>query len=692
MSSDSLSTSETLEQTKREIHRLIGEIQNLAVDLEPAEYFAEFLPRVIRGLGAVSGVVWVASGDGGLRPAFHVNVGQALLGSEGEEGERHQRLLQKVYESGEAGLALPQSENVEAGTGNPTDYLLVVAPLRSGDRVEGLVEVFQRPHTSPSVQRGYQRFLQEMCRHSERWFSARQRSHVEKQLSVLAGQDELVQAVHASLDRRLTACTIANEARRFIDCDRVSVTLCKGRKCTIEAVSGQDRVEKRSDVVTSLRRLADAVVATGESFWFDDTTESAPPQIKEVLEAYVDLSLVKGVGVVPLRKPPPPTEPSERTNETDDVAEDTGEIIGALIVEQIEHVRPPSALKPYVDVVRSHGSRALANALQYHGLFLMPVWQTLGRTKLLFRGRALPKTVVVLGVATIILLSLLLVPADFNLKAEGSLEPVQRSDFYVTVKGVVKDVHVTSGQVVKPGDLLVTLESHEITQELIDVEGELDNILEREKESTLRLLTDERLPLQERMSPEERDRVWAELSSIAVDKANLQKQLAEVLERASRLRITSTMAGQVATWDIEERLKGRPVEEGQLLVTVFDPDGGWQLELKLPDKRMGHLTEAQLKLDEGDQLPVTYMLSSEPGVTRDGHLEHIQPVAEVDEEKGHSLRLRVAIDADDADKPILDPRPGATVTGQVHCGRRSLGFVWFHDVGETVAKKWFEWF
>ena len=33
---------------------------------------------------------------------------------------------------------------------------------------------------------------------------------------------------------------------------------------------------------------------------------------------------------------------------------------------------------------------------------------------------------------------------------------------------------------------------------------------------------------------------------------------------------------------------------------------------------------------------------------------------------------------------LKDPRPGASVTAKVHCGRRSIGYVWLHDL--------FEWF
>jgi hypothetical protein len=48
----------------------------------------------------------------------------------------------------------------------------------------------------------------------------------------------------------------------------------------------------------------------------------------------------------------------------------------------------------------------------------------------------------------------------------------------------------------------------------------------------------------------------------------------------------------------------------------------------------------------------------------------------------------VAIDRDS----LPDLRDGAQVTARVDCGRRSLAFVLFHDLVETVQSKVLFWF
>ncbi len=129
-----------------------------------------------------------------------------------------------------------------------------------------------------------------------------------------------------------------------------------------------------------------------------------------------------------------------------------------------------------------------------------------------------------------------------------------------------------------------------------------------------------------------------------------------------------------------------------MLLTVYDPAGGWHLELNMADKRMGHLDDGLAALEEGERLLVSYVLNTEPNVTRYGAIAEVHPATELHEEEGHTVRLRVAIDVARGEQPIVDPRPGATVIGQVHCGRRSLGYVWFHEVGEALQRFWFSLF
>ena len=86
-------------------------------------------------------------------------------------------------------------------------------------------------------------------------------------------------------------------------------------------------------------------------------------------------------------------------------------------------------------------------------------------------------------------------------------------------------------------------------------------------------------------------------------------------------------------------------------------------------------------------MPVTFVLSTHPGREFTGRVVEVERSAEVRGEEGNTVLLRVAIDK----KELPELHSETTVTARVHCGRRSLGFVWFHDLIEAAQSKILFW-
>ena len=128
--------------------------------------------------------------------------------------------------------------------------------------------------------------------------------------------DHFARLVHDNLDLRDTAFTIANEGRQLIGCDRVSVAIKKGGRCKVQAISGQDSIENRSNIVLALNNLATRVVSAGESLWYDGSVEDLPPQLEEAIEDYVDLSHGRTIAVLPIRRPEKVIEGDVHSKET----------------------------------------------------------------------------------------------------------------------------------------------------------------------------------------------------------------------------------------------------------------------------------------------------------------------------------------------------------------------------------------
>ena len=164
-----------------------------------------------------------------------------------------------------------------------------------------------------------------------------------------------------------------------------------------------------------LGNLASAVVKTGEDVWFTGDTSNLAPQVEEALDAYVDESHTKAIAILPLFEPR-----DEEAQFAEDAEPMPARVIGALIVEQMVDSRTPDGFLQRVEVVRTHSSTALTNALEYEGLFLMPLWRFLGKGTKLFRGRTLPKTIAVISAIVAAIAFLCFYKTDFKLEGRRS--------------------------------------------------------------------------------------------------------------------------------------------------------------------------------------------------------------------------------------------------------------------------------
>src|SRR5262249_23515192 len=142
------------------------------------------------------------------------------------------------------------AEEGRVAPGNPTPHLLLLVPIKTNDQVIGLIEVFQGANRPSAAIQGFLQYMAMMADLAGRY----QRNQLAVQL---VGQQQLwtqleafARTIHGSLSPTEVAFHVANEGRRLVECDRVSVAVRKGgQSAVVEAVSGSDVVEKRSNQV-----------------------------------------------------------------------------------------------------------------------------------------------------------------------------------------------------------------------------------------------------------------------------------------------------------------------------------------------------------------------------------------------------------------------------------------------------------
>ena len=274
------------------------------------------------------------------------------------------------------------------------------------------------------------------------------------------------------------------------------------------------------------------------------------------------------------------------------------------------------------------------------------------------------------GAVVLALVAMFLWPADFQVQSKGTLEAVNRRDVFAKADGVVVDVPVKDGDLVEKGQELVRLRNTEAEIALTQVEGQ--RIVSQERiDSLQRTLLDER-----ELRPDERARLHGELAEEREKLVNYDAQWELCKKKVEDLDVRSPIRGLVVTWDLYKRLIHRPVQKGQSLLRVSDPDGPWQLELHMPEDRMGFIAAAQKAFAKDGALKATYILATDPGAKHYGTVTDVGHSAEVHGEEGSTVLIKTAVNKSDLSKLL----PGATVTAKIYCGRRPIGYVWFHDL------------
>ena len=673
-----------LEQTKNQIRRLVSEIAELAEsDIQPAEFQVEFLNRVVAAVAASGGALWMLDGRGSLKLQHQIEFRQTGLLDNRQMAQPHDALLGVMLQASQPQI-IPPGAAVEGvpNAGNPTNFAVIIAPLVVDKAVVGLVEILMDPTRRAATQKSTLRFVSDLCDLAAQYLKNRQMRQVMSQQRLWNQLEGFTHSIHTSLDLRETAYAVANEGKRLVGSDRLSVALKVGGRMMIEAISGQEIVEQRANLVRELTRLCKVVVQSGEDLVYTGSTEGFPPDIRDALEIYVDESGSKALVATILYKPD--SDPKK-----DKVA------YGVLVAEQIGDEMAPTDMHARTEVVSRHASTALWNSSEHDKIFGIAVLKGIGSPMRFFRGRTLAKIVaVLLAIATTICV-LAFVPWKLTIAGQGSLLPAARHKTYAPVQGTVIEVLKDHGDAVKEGEVIVRLESKELLKELSKVQGEsaaaADEII---------LLTTQ---LNKETKPDERAQLTGKREEAEIRKESADRQIKLINEQLALMEVRAPHEGVITTWQARRDFQGRPVEIGQELVEVNGTEGEWNLEVEVPDDDMEPILEAQDKLrkevaegkkEAGTKLPVYWVTATDPEHRYEGYVLRVASKAETVEGK-HNVKLTVGFD-EQVRKDYLARnqafRPGAEVRARVQCGEARLAYVLLRDViqvfYETVLFRW----
>jgi hypothetical protein len=603
----------------------------------------------------------------------------------------NEKLLIDVMQTGEARTLIHGGE-----AKLPTEHVLVLSALSKDKKCVGVVELFQRPDVPVKAQSGYMQFLEQMCGYASRFLEGRRRNQGES--ADLKNQfwtdfEQFSLRLQRSLREQEVADAAASDSRALLGCDRVSVTIRKGRSFRIRAVSGQSSVNNRANLIVAMRKLSRRVIEMGETLIYTGKIDGLAPQIEGPLAAFVQESGSRMVMLVPMFENEALVR-KQGEEEDRERRKKRPKATGCLVIEQIAESEPAPQLEQRSELLADHVGAALWNARQHERIFGLSLWKLIGKVMEWFRGRKLAITAaVLLGIAGLVAL-MTMYKLEYPVKAEGKWMPVEQHAVFATHDGLITrdGIRIPPDQLVKKGDILIVLQNDDLDGQIEEAQASIQkqqNMLGSKQEEI------DATELQLRLEDGEQKgnaaasikRLRVEMDRIRGDRNIAERQLAQLQKRKDeKLIIKSQADGRIPDFQLRQlpRRSSSPGRRSSL--RYHERRGSLAHGTAGRRKAMGHLLRAQrdrIAESKSPELEGEFKLASQPEKEFECHLTKVATRSTTDTELGTAFEL-TAVANDGQELP--PQRIGVEVTVHLYCGKTSLAYWCFGDVVEFVQK------
>jgi biotin carboxyl carrier protein len=248
---------------------------------------------------------------------------------------------------------------------------------------------------------------------------------------------------------------------------------------------------------------------------------------------------------------------------------------------------------------------------------------------------------------------------------------------YAAQSGKVVELRARPGDRVEKGQELLFIED-------LDTQLQIDQLAIKvgAAEQRLALLSEQ---LGKKTNSEERSALVKERiqQQYELRKATVERDILLQTSRSPRKApVFAPLAGKVVTFDAHEQLLGKTVKPGDPLVRIAGVKGTWEIELQIPERNVGPI-RAGLLASEAGFVDVDLLLASQPHRTYKGRLYKDGLGGETKVlDNAVVLPARVRIVDDELIQQMENMPVGLEVRTKVHCGSRSIGAVWLHEVWE----------
>ena len=499
-----------------------------------------------------------------------------------------------------------------AKTGEPLDAL--ACPLFVKGRLLGVIAIEMTSRSQPMQQATVQRvqmgvqWLESMLLLSD--------STTKAQLV------NLIDLVAAALDHEqfhVAVTEVANELASRFACRLVSIGFRRYNRVRVEAVSQSAKIDQQSNLVRAICDAMDESLDQGATITFP-----RPPDTPvQVTRCHTKLAMIQegaAICTIPLIR--------------------NGKAVGAILLERKNK-------KPF--------TQATIRRCEQIGMLLGPVLETRRRDErpvplkmIEFMRSGIRRLIgprrlalkLTIGLATIAVIWLSLVPATFRITSDSVLEAGVRRAVVAPQMGYIDAAHVRAGDLVHEGDLLASLDDQELRLEQRKWQSQLGQLLKEYRKA---------------LSAFDR----SEVAILNAKRAQAEAQLNLIKHQLARTKLFAPISGLIVKGDLSQAL-GSPVKTGDVLYEV-SPTDEYRVVLKVDDRDIGLVATGQCG---------HLRLSGIPHQTIAITIDRLTPVSTTEEGRNY-FRVEAVMDQH---SDLM--RSGMEGIAKIEIGKKKLIWIW----------------
>ena len=629
-------------QATQRLAEILGQIAKLpSANLEPPQFFANYLQLSIMATGSKGGALWVIQPQQPPQCYCHLELDLCQIKEPKQQQlviEAIQRAVSEakplVIPAGGVACEVGQSAQ-ESGSAltNQCGYPLFFKPLKAANQIAMVMQLVGSSELDPHEFRAVVGLLGQIGESAETYLAHRRAAVLEEDRKALAKLLQMAEGVHESLEPDKVLYHIANLGRDAVGCDRVVVWVDPKVKRGLRAVSGVDKPDRRAVLLQSLERLSKhcleikkPIVAARKQL----VEMSEDDKLTHLLTEYFNISQLDQIFLQPL------------------TAKESEDYLGVLIAEGFDEQSGVN-IAGLIAAVAKHGGIALANALHVAALPVVRPFAKLRQVK-----KDPKKKRKFIAISTVLLIAIVictLLPWPVKVDCVCELTPSQMRLIDSPLDGVQITKIVRSEGLLAPQEIIAQLDDVELIAQLHSSHADLAQA---------------KIRMDQAVRSTEREYYKKECH-------RLESQIELLDQMKDRCTVRAPIAGTILTAQLQQS-EGLTLKKGDLICEIADLSR-WQLLLDVPQEEVGWV---QLGLTgESAVCPVEFFLTAYPQEKLHAEVTSVDQIGQMPQitEDGNVYQIRLDVSSDELAAISSGLRPGSTGRAKIQTCDRALGYV-----------------